>query len=298
MERDFFGVFNTKKLKWEFVDIDEKIYGKFHDSQLTTVCYNQFLIISGGGMVDELRRKISIFDLNSLQLNENNLKLIGAFEIPQRYGSHGMIKIKTHLDCIKSIEYDDANSNKYDTVIDISLLLFGGWYRPFKTSFSHVTIKIGVDDNNHGYGDNINAPSSHKEKYEIIGHKFLDCEDASTQDSTTIASSGIDLLRCCVNTLKTMDVSMARPTFSFESLYYHWYGFGTFLIDNRYLVVFGGELGEPFKPIPSSPYMRVFSRQYKVTNILYFDMSKYNYDEHDYNDSKISLIIFSIISEI
>ena len=149
----FFGVFNTKLLKWRFVDIDKKIYTKFHGGKLVTVCHNQFLIISGGSTDDTIMQKISVFDLNSLQLNENNVQLIGTFQISKKYNSHGMIKIKCHSDFIKN-EFEPKNESnnienintkdEYDKVIDISLLLFGGMHLKFEDSFCHVTIRIGV----------------------------------------------------------------------------------------------------------------------------------------------------------
>ena len=227
----FFGIFNTKLLKWQFVDIDEKIYGKFHYGKVKTVCYKNFLIITGGDK--SCNDRISLFDLNSIQLNENNIQLIGKFNIPKVYSNHGMIRVKYYHSDVQLIKHhyeskkqnkenkenkeNEVNEDKYDKVTNISLLLFGGRHNKFQDSFSHVSIKIGEHNNGNNYINNnddddvqgdtcVQQVNQVDSKYKIIGYTFLDGKKACSQDLAT--SHIAHLLKSCVNTLSTMEVDV------------------------------------------------------------------------------------------
>lgn len=67
---ELFATFDTKEYKWKWIDIHgctaHNVSNKFHGRLMATICFKNFLIISGGSGDFESLGKISIFDLNSL----------------------------------------------------------------------------------------------------------------------------------------------------------------------------------------------------------------------------------------
>lgn len=291
-----FGVFNTKTLKWEFTHQSKKIHAKFHGGGSQIMCHKQFLILSGGSAVNS-KSKISVFDRYSLQLNENNFNLIGKFEISKTYNDHGLINVKHHCDSTLSKNDERKTDLDYDHVVNLSLLLFGGSYSKFEDSFAHVTIKIGVIVSKNDENNGINSA---KYSYKIIGYEFIDCQDVimaeneNENENEKANENTNELLRCCVKTLSKIDIRVGidplglnrdvKPFFK-----YHWFGFESFLIDNRYLMVFGGRLGTQTRGTHPFSGQSTFALtlEARMTNILYFDMNDYNYNHTtDYNYNK------------
>lgn len=308
-----FGIFNSKSLKWEFVDINTKIYTKFHGGNSAMTCNNNFLIISGGARPNEMKQKISVFDLNSLQLNNNNISLIGSFQIPKSYVNHGITLVKHYNDSINdNNNYDDKDEDEHkhkhqhninnndDNIINLSLLLFGGMFEKFKDSFSHLTIRISsylaLNSNNSNSTQNknvskcdenvnININSNTDHNYKIIDHEFINGEEAIVLNPRwVIRRAPYFLLKRCIMSLANIDIRFKRHT---KFFFYNWYKFESYLINNRYLMLFGGTLGYQYTSANINSDKFCIALTGRMTSIIYFDMDNFNYSSTEYNAAQM-----------